>query len=87
MHSSLRYLFTAVIVAGIISVTSPQAQAITVELAKKCREMSLKAYPPVLAGSKKGNSAEQRKYYEDCIQKAGTMPDTGPQTDSTKSGK
>jgi hypothetical protein len=49
------------------------AAAITVELAKKCREMALKAHPSQRIGSKTGSAQAQRNYYEQCIAKDGKM--------------
>lgn len=51
------------------------ASAITVELANKCRELSIKAYPPQRAGSKTGNAGEARKYYSACVANGGSPPD------------
>ena len=59
------------------SLSAPKpAAALSAELAKKCLQMSFAAYPPVRAGTKKGNAAEQRKFYDDCIAHGGSMPAT-----------
>lgn len=52
------------------------AKAVSADLAKKCRAMSVKAYPSVKVGSKTGNSKEQFKYYRTCLDNNGTMPET-----------
>jgi hypothetical protein len=49
------------------------AQAITADLAKKCREMALKAYSSRQPGSKEGFAKAQREYYRDCIAKNGDV--------------
>jgi len=41
------------------------------ELAKRCRELSIKAYPPVVAGSTKGDAIAERAYFTACIKKGG----------------
>jgi hypothetical protein len=54
------------------------AHAITADLAKMCRELMVKAYPPVTAGSKHGNAQEERQYYRTCLAHGGNM-NTGDQ--------
>ena len=55
---------------------SKTAGPISVELAKKCRALALKAHPTKPAGSKNGAYAQaQRDYFQDCIAKGGNMPD------------
>lgn len=66
-------LFAACACVQFISTTP--ASAITVELANKCREMSLKAFPPQRVGTKSGNAGESRKYYSDCVANNGVMPE------------
>jgi hypothetical protein len=53
---------------------SKTAGPIRAELAKKCRELSVKAHPTERAGSKAYAQA-QRDYFQDCIAKGGNMPD------------
>ena len=46
----------------------------TAELAKKCRELEIKAYPPKPAGSTKiGIAQEERDYFARCIRNGGNM--------------
>jgi hypothetical protein len=83
MHSP-RTAILAILVALILSApavlaeTSPPVRSntagpISVELAKKCRALALKAHPkPAGAGPYK---QAQREYYEDCIAKGGNVPD------------
>jgi hypothetical protein len=51
------------------------AYAVSAELAKKCRAMSVKVYPSVRIGSKTGNSKAQFSYYRLCLENNGTMPE------------
>lgn len=40
-------------------------------LAKLCRELAIKARPPVVAGSAKGDASAERDYFAACIKKGG----------------
>jgi len=85
----LRSTRTAVVVmlvallfpAAVLAETAPPARSkttgpISAELAKKCRELMIKAHPTKRAGSKDGAYAQaQRDYFQDCIAKGGNMPD------------
>ena len=53
---------------------SKAAGPISAELAKKCRELSIKTHPTRPAGSRAYAQA-QRDYFQDCIAKGGNMPD------------
>jgi hypothetical protein len=57
--------------------SSPAQQAtITAELAKKCRELAIKAHPTPKAGTKAtGAEKAQRDYFSTCISKGGKMDD------------
>ena len=53
---------------------SQPASALTAELAKKCRQMALKAHPPQLAGTKStGVEKAQRDFFKECVAKNGKM--------------
>ena len=52
------------------------ASAITADLAKKCREMALKAHPPAPAGSKMTSAKAQQDFYRACVAKNGKMNDS-----------
>jgi hypothetical protein len=41
------------------------------ELAKKCREMTVKAYPPAPAGTKQGTAQAERDFFKKCIENRG----------------
>lgn len=54
------------------------ADAITAELAKKCRAMALDAHPRTLAGSKSGSAAAERAFFQTCVANDGKMPAEPP---------
>lgn len=71
----------AVIVVGAIGIailTPHSASAISAELAKKCRGLALKAYPPPPTGSKSGNAGQMRGYYANCLAHDGNVPESTP---------
>jgi hypothetical protein len=43
------------------------------ELARKCRDMMIKAYPPVRPLSAHGNALKERDYFQTCIARNGKM--------------
>jgi len=46
----------------------------TAAVAKKCRELAIKAYPPKRAGSTKtGTAQEERDYFAQCLRNGGNM--------------
>ena len=73
-----------IILLGLLLSISTPSQAITVELAKKCRSMAIKAHPTRLYGMK-GSATSQREYYTACLAREGNMQDQA--TGSTLSGK
>ena len=60
-------------VASLVSFVGHSAPVPTAELAKKCREMMVRAYPTARPGSKPGNAQKQREYFETCIAQKGRM--------------
>jgi hypothetical protein len=56
-----------------MALTSPTASAISADLAKKCRELAIKAHPTQPAGTKSGAEQAQRDYFRQCIDKNGDM--------------
>ena len=60
----------AVLAAAFASTATP-AHAISAELAKKCRELAIKAHPPAPVGTP--YAAAERQYYLDCIAKGGKV--------------
>ena len=56
--------------------------AITVELAKKCRALMTKAYPPRVvgnpaAGSATGSGKDAQAYFDKCVKNDGKVDDAG----------
>jgi hypothetical protein len=62
------------VLIGLALLATPSSApfAITAELAKKCRELAIKAHPTQPAGSK-GYEQAQRDYFKLCVQKNGDM--------------
>ncbi len=61
---------------AVVAGTPQPASAITAELAKKCRAMSIKAHPYKLPGQKgPGTAQAERAYFNECVAKGGEMPD------------
>ena len=57
----------------------------TAAVAKKCRELAIKAYPPKLAGSTKtGTAQEERDYFAQCIRNGGNMDGNVKKGDDAK---
>lgn len=67
---------------GIMTIlfSAAPASAITAELAKKCRAMAFKAYPPGRIGTKTGNRHAASVYYKTCLDNNGNMPDSDTQS-------
>ena len=70
--------------AGLVFITivlmTDSAEAVSVEVAKKCDALTAKAFPPRVignpaAGSAKGTGADQQAYYNKCVANGGKMPD------------
>jgi hypothetical protein len=63
----------AVILAGaLVGATAGPAGAISADLARKCRDMAIRAHPPQPAGTRAYAEAE-RLYYRACITNGGNM--------------
>jgi hypothetical protein len=76
-------LIARIFVFGLImSLLAKPAFAISATLAKTCREMAIKNYPPKRPGSKTGNADAQRRFFRDCISKNGVMPNDTPETNT-----
>jgi hypothetical protein len=71
-------LYLAVASTAILSISAP-ADAITADLANKCRQMAVKAHPPKLPGTKTGTAQAERDYFHACISNNGIMPDNDTQ--------
>jgi hypothetical protein len=71
--SQIRIRWAAVLIAVGLMAMPSSALSITAELAKKCRELAIKAHPTQPAGSKSGYEQAQRDYFKLCIEKNGDM--------------
>jgi hypothetical protein len=71
-----------ILLGGLVLISTP-SQAITIELARKCRAMALDAHPTQLWGMN-GSATPQREFYNACVARNGDMPDqtTGSGTPS-----
>ena len=90
MLKALTFLNAFAVTLIIASAATVQpASAITAELAKKCREMMVRAHPVGPAGSKSGgSSAAEREYFRQCIERDGNMDEpASPAQDGKKDGK
>lgn len=70
---SIAAIASAIAAQVLIFPASP-ASAISVELAKKCRAVAIKAHPPQTAGTKSYAAAE-RDFFNRCISANGEMND------------
>jgi hypothetical protein len=78
--------FAALAMITVMCAAATPASAISVELAKKCRALMLKAYPYELPGNRKGNSEAQREYFNKCVANDGNMP-AEPKAAEPKAGE
>lgn len=78
--------FAALAMIAVMCAAATPASAISVELAKKCRALMLKAYPYELPGNRKGNSEAQREYFNKCVANDGNMP-AEPKAAEPKAGE
>ncbi len=78
MGNFLTALAAIILLAQIVvlSATSPAA-AISADLAKKCREMAIKAHPPPHPPGTKAYAQAERDFFRECVSKNGQMQDTG----------
>jgi hypothetical protein len=66
----------------VLSAASPAA-AITADLAKKCRDMAVKAHPPPNPPGNRAYAQAERDFFRECVSKNGEMQSTAPPKDST----
>ena len=76
--------FVLALVLG-FTTAAPVHGQISVELAKKCRSLMIRAHPTELYGAT-GSAAAQRTYYQKCISQQGKMPEPAQGT-TTGQGK
>jgi hypothetical protein len=78
-------ILAAVSMSLAIPLTAEPASALSLQLAKKCRAMALKAHPYKLPGEKgPGTAAAERQYYSQCVANGGNMPESS--TSATPAG-
>jgi hypothetical protein len=75
-------LSAAIALIALTSLTS-SASAISVELAKQCRDMAIKAHPPTSPGAKKGSAEAERAFYRSCIANGGHGSEDDTQNSAT----
>jgi hypothetical protein len=75
MKKWLKSLAVFIVIASIAYLlTAQEASAISVELAKKCRALAIKAHPAPKVGTKAtGADKAQREYFQSCVAKNGKM--------------
>jgi hypothetical protein len=73
-YIAIGFCGSALLSLVVAATASTPAAAISADLAIKCRNMAVKAYPPKRIGSKSGNAAAERKYYQSCITNNGEGP-------------
>jgi hypothetical protein len=73
--------FAALVAAASVALlwTTVPSTAVTAELAKKCRDMAIKAYPRRTAGKPTGTAESERAFYNLCITNNGDMSGGGKQ--------
>jgi hypothetical protein len=69
-----------IVFLGLAASADNPAAAPSAELAIKCRDMIIKAYPPVRPGSPHGNAQKEREYFRTCIARNGKMGESPPST-------
>ena len=67
--------------APVMIASAASAETLTVELAKQCRALMVKAYPPLPAGSPRGNAVQEREYFRSCVAQGGKTDNVKPTTD------
>jgi hypothetical protein len=69
----LSLALTSALTVGSLSAASAATPPPSPELAKKCRELALKAHPQAKAGSISGSATLQRLYFQSCIANGGNI--------------
>jgi hypothetical protein len=88
MFTKFRSITAIAALIGLTVVLSTNnASAITVEVAKKCDVLVAKAFPPreignPADGSAKGSAQAQRDYFKKCVTNGGKMDDDDAHKDS-----
>jgi hypothetical protein len=76
----IRPIYVALLFVATGSMTNG-ASAITVEVARKCKALTDKAFPPRVignpaAGSAKGSGKDEQAYFNKCVRNGGQVDDT-----------
>jgi hypothetical protein len=74
-HAANAFFRAAAMAAMMAMPTIEPASAITAELAKKCRELTVKAHPPAVAGSRTGTAQVEREFFRTCVDQGGNVKD------------
>jgi hypothetical protein len=81
MTNATKIAAIGVCVAVSVAAAATPASAISLELAKKCRTLALKAHPYKLPGEKgPGSAVAERDYYNQCVTKGGNMGEENSST-------
>ena len=79
-------LLAALCVGTALVAGSGSASAITIDLAKKCRALMIKAHPYKLPGTPGGGTAAaERSYFNTCVTRGGDMTDQPAVSEPTTS--
>lgn len=78
-HFAIGFCATALLGLFTLESATTPAAAISANLAIKCRNMAIKAYPPKRTGTKGGTAGAERKYYQACLKNNGSAPDDDKQ--------
>jgi len=62
----------------LLVLTPTPAGAIDADLAKKCRDMAIKAHPPPMVLGGKPYAQAERDFYKQCVANNGQMPNSTP---------
>jgi hypothetical protein len=73
------------VLIGIFATVEPVA-AITVELAKKCRQMAINSHPPPIPPGNKAYGEAERSFFQECVKKNGDMGDGASPQDKGSPG-
>jgi hypothetical protein len=73
-----------IFLTGGLLLTPTSSQALTAELANKCRDMAIAAHPTVMYGPS-GSAAAQREYFSTCVARNGNMQDQNQTTGAAPS--
>lgn len=79
-------IFAPLALIATTSIATP-ASAISVDLAKNCRDMAIKAHPPTVPGAKKGSAEAERTSYQSCIKNNGNGSNDDTQKDASSPAK